>query len=53
MTAYNDCADPIGGSGNAISLCSIHVDVERSFSQYKHGLKDRGEGLTEENTSDS
>ena len=26
------------------------VDVERSFSQYKHLLKDRREGLTEENT---
>ena len=26
------------------------VDVERSFSQYKHPLNDRREGLTEENT---
>ena len=26
------------------------VDVERSFSQYKHILNDRRESLTEENT---
>jgi hypothetical protein len=26
------------------------VDVERSFSQYKHLLNDRREGLSEENT---
>ena len=36
-------------------LCSIwmpvaSVDVERSFSQYKHLLSDRRESLTEENT---
>lgn len=35
---------------DAIWMPVTSVDVERSFSQYKHLLNDRREGLTEENT---
>ena len=34
----------------AIWMPVTSVDVERSFSQYKHILNDRRESLTEENT---
>ena len=34
----------------AIWMPVTSVDVQRSFSQYKHILNDRREGLTEENT---
>ena len=35
---------------DAIWMPVASVDVERSFSQYKHILSDRRESLTEENT---
>ena len=35
---------------DAIWMPVTSVDIERSFSQYKHLLNDRRDGLTEENT---
>lgn len=37
-------------ASHAIWMPVTFVDVERSFSQYKHLLNDRRESLTEENT---
>ena len=37
-------------AANAIWMPVVSVDVERSFSQYKHILNDRRESLTEQNT---
>ena len=37
-------------ASHAIWMPVASVDVERSFSQYKHLLNDRRENLTEENT---
>ena len=37
-------------ASEAIWMPVACVDVERSFSQYKHLLNDRRESLTEENT---
>ena len=37
-------------ASEAIWMPVASVDVERSFSQYKHLLNDRRESLTEENT---
>ena len=38
-------------ASHAIWMPVASVDVERSFSQYKHILNDRRESLTEENTT--
>ena len=37
-------------AANAIWMPVVSVEVERSFSQYKHILNDRRESLTEQNT---
>ena len=37
-------------AADAIWMPVVSVDVERSFSQYKHILNDRRESLTEQNT---